>query len=350
MKTKVVRLYKDYDLRIDEEFVPEVAEGQVLLRVGAGGICGSDLHYYHRGGMGDIRVVDPIILGHEASGTVEQVGYGVSSLSPGQRVAVNPSTPCNECSFCQSGLQQHCLNMRFFGSAMFRPHENGAFRQWMVVSSSNCVPVSDSTSLSVAAMSEPLAVCLHAVKRALGIAHNLRGKRIIVTGAGPIGCLCTAVASHLGASEILVTDIQSYTLSVARKMGATIAVNVAESSDTLSHYEDNKGYFDLAFECSGVESAMVQAIRVLKPQGTLVQVGNAGAMIVPFNRVVPRELNIMGSFRFHEEFATAAELLNTNKIDVRPMISSVLPIEQAKHAFELASDRSQSVKVLLNFQ
>ena len=347
MKTKVVRLYKEHDLRIDEETVQELKADDVLVRLGAGGICGSDLHYYHRGGMGDIRAIDPIILGHEASGTIEKLGSSAALLKVGQRVAINPSTNCNDCTYCAAGLQQHCTNMRFYGSAMFRPHEDGAFRQWMVVSANNCVPVSADTPLSVTAKSEPLAVCLHAAKRALGTAKNLDGKRVIVTGAGPIGCLCVAVAQHLGAAEILVTDIQAYTLSVAEKMGASTIINVKTSSDELVQYENNKGYFDLAFECSGVESAMIQAIQVLKPQGTLVQVGNAGSMAVPFNRLVPRELNIMGSFRFYEEFAVAANLLDQSLIDVSPMISHELPLEQATQAFELASDRSQSVKVLL---
>ena len=347
MKTKVVRLYKEHDLRIDEEIVPDLNAGTVLVRLGAGGICGSDLHYYHRGGMGDIRVVDPIVLGHEVAGTVEKIGEDVSSLSVGQKVALNPSTNCNECTFCMAGLQQHCTNMRFYGSAMFRPHVDGAFRQWMVVSSDQCVPVSAHIPLSVAAMSEPLAVCLHAAKRALGANKNFDGKRIIVTGAGPIGCLCVAVARYLGAAEVLVTDIQAHTLSVATNMGASKAVNVKFEENELVQYETNKGHFDYAFECSGVESAVAQAIQVLKPQGTLVQVGNAGSVAVPFNRLVPRELNIMGSFRFYEEFTEAAALLDKGTIDVSPMISHELPVDQAVQAFELASDRSQAVKVLL---
>ena len=347
MKTKVVRLYKELDLRVDEESVPEIKSGDVLVRLGAGGICGSDLHYYHRGGMGDIRVVEPIVLGHEVAGTIEQLGDGITSLHVGQKVAINPSTNCNVCSFCKSGLQQHCTHMRFYGSAMFRPHENGAFRQWMVVSADHCFPVSAHTTLAIAAMSEPLAVCLHAAKRALGSIDNFDGKRVIVTGAGPIGCLCAAVATYLGAIEVLVTDIQTYTLSVALKMGASSIINVHHSASKLAQYEINKGYFDFAFECSGVESALDQAVRVLKPQGTLVQVGNAGFMAVPFNRLVPRELTIMGSFRFYEEFAEATDLLDQGVIDVSPMISHNLPLDEAVQAFELASDRSQSVKVLL---
>ena len=165
MKTRVCRLYGQGDIRIETEAVEAPGPGEVRLRMAAGGICGSDLHYYQDGGFGPIRVKEPIILGHEAAGTVEAIGEGVE-LALGDRVALNPSRPCLGCSYCEAGKFQHCLAMRFSGSALRFPHEQGAFRDLMVVDAAQCVPVSAGTSFAKAACAEPLAVCLHARNRA----------------------------------------------------------------------------------------------------------------------------------------------------------------------------------------
>ncbi|NJO39095.1 MAG: alcohol dehydrogenase catalytic domain-containing protein, partial [Rhizobiales bacterium] len=172
METRVCRLYDKYDLRIEHEPVPAPREGEVRVAIGAGGICGSDLHYYHRAGFGQIRVREPIILGHEVAGTVEALGAGVTGLKEGDRVALNPSRACGACRYCADGLFQHCLTMRFYGSAMLFPHEQGAFRDYIVADAAQCVPVSTRTSHAQAACAEPLAVCLHARNRA----GELRGK------------------------------------------------------------------------------------------------------------------------------------------------------------------------------
>ena len=202
MHTRVCRLYGEQDLRIETDEVGDPGPGEVLVAIGAGGVCGSDLHYFQDGGIGLIRVREPIILGHEAAGTVVALGAGVSGISEGERVAVNPSRPCGKCRFCREGNFQHCLAMRFNGSALRLPHEQGLFRDLVVVDAVQCVPVGKDTNLAQAACSEPLAVCVHAANRA----GDLAGKRVLVTGAGPIGALCVAVARQRGASEIVVTD------------------------------------------------------------------------------------------------------------------------------------------------
>lgn len=351
MKTRVVKLHKEHDLRIDTEEVAELSPGDVLVRIHSGGICGSDLHYFHHGGIGDVRVRDPIILGHETSGTIEKLGPAQAEhgLSEGDRVSVNPSRACNQCEYCQAGLQQHCYEMLFFGSAMRRPHVQGAFRDLIVVPASQCYKVKANTQLANAALAEPLAVCLHAANRL----SDLKGKKVLITGAGPIGSLCAIVAKYHGATEIVITDIEPHTLSIAKRMGATLTVNVAQDIDQLEVFKaginGSKGYFDFAFECSGAAQAQAQAIGMLKPQGELVQVGLAGELAVPFNQVVPREISISGSFRFHKEFGTAVELIDSGAIDVTPLITEAIPMENATAAFELAGDRSQAVKVLLTF-
>ncbi|MDP2698336.1 L-idonate 5-dehydrogenase [Thalassospira sp.] len=345
METRVCRLYGQNDLRIETEAVPDLAPDEVLVQVGAGGVCGSDMHYYFEGGIGQIRVREPIILGHEAAGTILALGKDVTGLHTGQKVALNPSRPCGTCEYCTRGLQQHCLEMRFFGSAIRLPHIQGAFRDLIAVRAAQCLPVSNTTSLAAAACAEPLAVCLHAVARA----GDLTGKRVLVTGAGPIGALCVAGARLAGAAEIIVTDLQDYALSASARMGADKTINIATTPDALVPYERDKGQFDVCFECSAATPAIHSAIRMLRPQGMLIQVGVTGEIPVPFNPIVAKELMIVGTHRFHGEYADAVRLIDTGAIDVAPIITATYPLEQAAEAFTVARDRSQSVKVQLSF-
>ena len=345
LHTRVCRLYDKHDIRIETDTVAEPGPGQVLVSVGAGGICGSDLHYFHDGGFGPIRVKEPIILGHEIAGTVTAVGPGVEKVKAGDRVALNPSRPCGHCKYCAEGSFNHCLEMRFYGSAMRFPHEQGGFRDRIVAEEVQCETVSAATSIAEAACSEPLAVCVHAANRA----GDLAGKRVLVTGAGPIGALCAAVANQRGAAEVVVTDLQDATLAVAAKMGATRTVNVATDAAAMDAYSANKGYFDVVFECSAAGPALRTAIASVRPKGRIVQVGVTGDIAIPLNFIVGKEIELAGTHRFHEEFAEAVRLIDSRAIDVRPIITGSYPLEDALAAFEAAGDRSRSVKVHLTF-
>ncbi|MCX2721538.1 L-idonate 5-dehydrogenase [Roseibium salinum] len=344
-ETRVCRLHDKHDIRIEIAPLDAPGEEEVLVAIGAGGICGSDLHYYHDGGFGPIRVREPIILGHEVAGTVEAVGPGVNTLKAGDRVAVNPSRPCGTCTYCREGAFNHCLQMRFYGSALRFPHEQGAFRERIVAKAFQCERVGAHTSLAEAACAEPLAVCLHAANRA----GNLGGKRVLVTGAGPIGALCTAVARQRGAAEIVVSDLEDRVLSVAADMGATTRINVRTRPDALDVYAENKGYFDVVFECSGAPVALRSAINTARPLATIVQVGIAADVPVPLSLLVGKEINLIGTHRFHAEFAEAARLIDSGAIDVKPIITGSYPLDRAVEAFEAAGDRSRSVKVQLSF-
>ena len=345
MSVRVCRLYGKQDLRL--EILPEVqpGEGEVLVRISVGGICGSDLHYVQDGGFGPIRVREPIILGHEAAGTVEHLGQGVTGLVEGDRVAVNPSRPCGHCRYCREGLFQHCLNMRFSGSALRFPHEQGLFRDRMVVPAAQCVRVSCDTSVAEAACSEPLAVCIHAANRA----GELSGAKVLVTGAGPIGALCVSVARYRGAAEVVVTDLYDQPLAVARRMGATETLNVAADPKALTHFEVDKGYFDVAFECSAAAPAIDATIRCVRPLGRIVQVGVGGALPVAINALVGKEIALVGTHRFHAEFAEAAGLIDNSAIDVKPIITHSFAPEELAEAFRVAGDRARSVKTQLAF-
>ncbi|MBY8917044.1 L-idonate 5-dehydrogenase [Nitratireductor sp. L1-7-SE] len=346
METRVCRLYDKHDLRVETETIAEPAHDQVLVAIGAGGICGSDLHYFHDGGFGPIRIREPIILGHEVAGTVLAVGPDVTGLDAGDRVAINPSRPCHACKYCLEGLFNHCLNMRFYGSAIRFPHEQGAFRDRIISEAFRCEKIRPSTSLAEAACAEPLAVCLHARSQA----GTLKGKRVLITGAGPIGALCAAVAKEDGAAEIVITDLQEKPLAVARRMGATSTINVARDSAPMSAYTAEKGYFDVAFECSAAGPAIRMAIECVRPCGIIVQVGVTGDIALPINAIAAKEITLRGTHRFHAEYSTAVRLIDSGKIDVRPVITDTFPLERVQAAFETAGDRTRSVKVQLTFE
>lgn len=342
---RAIVAYAAKDLKIEETLTPVLGPLDVRVATAFGGICGSDLHYYHHGGFGAVRLREPMILGHEISGIVEAVGVEAKRVRPGDRVAVNPSVPCNRCRYCLEGRQNQCLDMRFYGSAMRFPHVQGAFRENLVCQESQAQLVPETVTLEEAAMAEPLAVALHAVRRA----GSLMGKRVLVSGSGPIGALTAIAARRAGAAEIVVTDIADGALSFAARFGADRVINVAQQPDALSAYAAEKGYFDCLFEASGAEAALRSGIDVVRPRGTLVQLGLGGDMTIPINMITAKELELRGTFRFHEEFALALEFLGKGLVDVRPLITATVPLASARDAFELASDRSRSMKVQIAF-
>ena len=342
---KAVVIHAAKDLRIEEREAEQPGPGQVEVAIEAGGICGSDLHYYNHGGFGTVRVREPMILGHEVAGTIRALGEGVSGLAVGDRVAVSPSRPCNHCEFCLKGQQNQCLNMRFYGSAMPMPHIQGAFRQRLVAEAYQCHKVRDGISIHEAAMAEPFAVTLHGVNRA----GALTDKRVLVTGCGPIGALAIIAARAYGAREIVATDVMDAVLQKALAVGADRVINVASDPDALSAYSANKGYFDVQFEASGNERAVRSGLEALKPRSTVVQLGLGGDVSIPQNMVVAKEIEMKGTFRFHEEFGLAVDFINQRRVDLKPLLTGTSPLEDAVKAFEAAGDSRKSMKVQLSF-
>ena len=345
MRCMCLMIHGANDLRVEERDAGEIGPGQVLVRVGYGGICGSDLHYFHDGGFGTVRLQEPMALGHEVAGTVEAVASDVTALKPGDRVAVNPSQPCAACTYCLEGLPNQCLEMRFYGSAMRMPHVQGAFRELLLCRAEQCHAVAAGVPLRLAALAEPFSVGLHGVNRA----GSLLGKRVLVSGCGPIGVLAIAAAKLHGAAEIVATDVVDAPLSIARAIGAHETLNAATDKSWVARNSANKGSFDVMLECSGNARALRDGLEVMRPRGVVVQLGLGGDVSVPQNMVVAKELSICGSFRFHAEFALAVRIINEARIDFSPIVSHTFALRDARAAFELASDRERAMKVLIDF-
>lgn len=343
---KAIIIHAPYDLRVEDFPLPggEPAAGEVCVRMAAGGICGSDLHYYHHGGFGTVRVREPMALGHEASGFVVALGAGVKGIAVGDLVAVNPSRPCDACRYCRAGLRMHCEAMRFNGSAMRLPHEQGLFRECIAVGVERAVAMPAGTRPAEAALCEPLAVCLHAASHA----GDLAGRTVLVSGCGPIGILSIVVARLGGAARILATDITRHSLDIAARMGATDCFDVSGGMDQLAPFAEGKGQVDVTFECSGNPKAIAGAIPLMRPRGIVVLVGLGGDAPVPVNTIVAKELSLVGTFRFDTEFAEAARLVGSRAVDFSPVISASYPMAEAKAAFDHAGDRGRATKVVID--
>ena len=334
------RIHAKQDLRVEPQDMPSVGRGEVLLRLGAGGICGSDLHYYFEGRNGSFVVREPLIPGHEASAVVAAIGEGVTRVKVGDKVAVSPSHACGRCAYCREGREQLCEHMKFLGSASRFPHVQGMFREYFVMGERQCYPVSGDVSLGELAFAEPLAVGLHAVNRG----GDLLGKSVLITGAGTIGCVTVLAARLAGAAKVTVSDILDRPLEQAKTVGADVTLHAARDADALSTPQ-----FDVAYEVSGSFAALKTCVAATKRGGVVVQVGTLPHEPLPFvvNDVMAKELDLRGAFRWGIEFDWSVEYLSSRKVDVRPLLSGQYPLTDAVSAFTAAADKNRSTKVQL---
>ena len=326
------------DVRVEERAIPRPSDDEVRVAVELGGICGSDLSYYRKGAVGDFKILRPMVLGHEIIGTIDDTGNHAGNLDYGARVLVDPSSPCGECARCRDARPNLCERPRFLGSAATNPHTDGGFASYVTTKRRNVVTVPDNVASNSAVFAEPLAVTVHAINRAGGV----RGARVLIVGAGPIGSILVAAARRLGADEIAVTDIDPSRLDRARTVGA----------DTTALAEhDNPGHdFDLVFEASGAPQALADSLSRVRRGGRLVMIGlpHSGPIAIPIALAVPREIDLLGSFRFnHDEFVHAANLLSDG-LDLTPLLTDTIAVEDAPAAFALAGAPT-SMKVQLDF-
>lgn len=328
------------DLRLQQEEPRSLGPKDVMLRLGAGGICGSDLHYYKEGRVGAFVVREPLVPGHEASGIVEAVGSEVERVRTGQKVAINPSHPCGRCDYCRAGRGNLCRHMFFLGSASVFPHAQGMFRERFVMGEAQLTPITEEDiSLGEIACAEPLSIGLHAIHRA----GTVLGETVLITGGGTIGCMSVIAARMAGAAQIIVCDINDRALAIARSVGADRTVRSDQVDPaTLADLAD------VCIEAAGSPGALSTCLKAARRGGRIIQVGTLPPELpFPVNSIMARELDYRGAFRAHLAFDWAVQALRSRRVDVRPLISAQLPLSQAREAFELALDRSRSTKVQL---
>lgn len=312
------------DVVLAERSVPRPGSGEVLVRVASVGICGSDVHYYRHGRIGEYVVRDPLVLGHEASGTVVAVGAGVQPDRVGQRVALEPGVPCGRCRQCRAGRYNLCPDVRFFAT----PPIDGAFAEFVTIAADFAHPVPDHVSEDAAALVEPLSVGVWAARKgAVGA-----GDSVLVTGAGPVGLVTVQVAAAAGATRIVVTDLSPERLAAARRYGATETVNTAQSD--LAHLA---GLIDTFVDCSGASTAVAQGLPTVRGGGRVVLVGmGADEVTLPVALLQGRELTVTGTFRYANTYPTAIDLVATGRVELDSLVTDRFPLAEVEAALQAA--------------
>lgn len=313
---KVARLHSVGDLQLHEEPIPVPGTDETLVRVTAVGLCGSDLHWFGEGSIGDARLSKPLVLGHEFAGVT----------ASGQRVAIDPAVPCEECEFCREGNPNLCRALKFAGHGS----EDGGLREWVAWKSRCLFPLPDTLSDADGAMLEPLGVAIHA----LDLGKLRAGMRVGVFGCGPIGLLLLQVARSAGASDILVTEPLLHRLDAAKHFGAK--------------EWDREQEVDVVFECAGANGAVRDAINAVRPGGRVVLVGIPDDDQTTFPAAVARRkgLTIMLSRRMKNTYPRAIRMVHDGTVDVRSMVTHSFPLEQIEQAFAVAS-RREGLKVIV---
>lgn len=337
---KAVRIHGADDLRVEDVRYPELVAGQVIVKMEWGGICGSDLSYWQDGESGTAKLTAPMTLGHEVAGRIAEIGDGVTGLSVGQPVTVHPATIVagQELPPRNSGRDNLYPQVRYFGSAAFEPHTEGGFVEFRAVPAGQIRVLPDEVSTRHGAVAEPLGVAVHAINRSGGVA----GKRVLVSGCGPIGALVAAASHVLGAESVCAADLAQAPLAVAERLGVDQVVD-------LSRGETLPSAIDVAFEASGAPAALGPVLRSVERGGVIVQVGNlpSGPVPVELAPLVTREIEYLGTYRFIDEISDALDLM-AGTLDVEPLLTHSFPMEAAAEAFAVAADRSTgSSKVLL---
>lgn len=346
---QAVTVHGKDDLRVEEVAEPHPGPGQVLVAMQWGGICGSDISYWHKGFSGTAVLQEPLVLGHEVSGRIERIGEQAQQamdelgLRVGDPVTVHPATLVGDHDVPAELSERTNLwpEVRYFGSAAFFPHEQGGFGTHRAVRPDQLRRIPDGVALKAAALAEPFGVALHAVSQA----GDIDGRSVLVNGCGPIGALAVAAALRAGARRIVAADLSAASLEIARQMGAHETVD-------LSAGQQLPAEVDVAIEASGAPAALAGVIAAVRRGGTIVQVGNlpGGEVPVALGGIVTREITYRGSYRFVDEISDALRLM-AEGVDVSPLMTHEVTLADALHGFELAADRSTgSSKVMIDLR
>lgn len=324
-------LHAPEQLVIEERPVPSPGPREVLVRIDAVGTCGSDVHYYRRGRIGDFVMTEPMLLGHEPSGTVVACGPDVIKHQVGQRVSIEPGTPCGTCGECRLGRYNLCPQMVFYAT----PPVDGVFCEYAVVHQEFAHAVPDSLSDEAAALLEPLSVGVWSCQKA----RVGPGDRVLVTGAGPIGLVAAQTALAFGASEVVVTDVVPHRLELAREFGAT-AVDVSHTP--VAEIGPSP---DVLLECSGIPAVINEAIRALARAGRAVLIGMGGDEVpLPLGKVQNYELEVTGTFRYANTWPTAIALAASGRVRLDPLVTHRYGLNEAEEALTVGGRDHTAIK------
>jgi L-iditol 2-dehydrogenase len=335
---KALVLHKTRDLRVEDRPKPEAGPGQVLVRIRAVGLCGSDVHYYTHGRIGDQVVTKPMIVGHEGAGEVAAVGEGVTNLAVGQRIAIEPANSCGRCELCLSGRPNLCQEVIFCAT----PPYDGLMAEFAVVAHHQCLPIPDAMSFDEAAMLEPLQVGVHATN----LMKVRAAETVAVVGVGCIGLGCMEMALLCGAGRMIVTDKLDYRLALARRLGADESINVAtgDPAEAIRALTGGRGA-DLVFECTNRAAGAPQAYDLAAIGGRVCLVGIPEEDEIVLNTHRPRrkELAVQYIRRSRHAAAQAISLVATKRIDVQSWVTHRVPLAEAVAAFEMVADYKDGV-------
>lgn len=313
---------------IEDRERPEPAADEVLVRVRDVGICGSDVHYYEHGRIGDYVVEDPIVLGHESAGEIVEVGEAVAGLGVGDRVTLEPGVPCRRCPHCKRGEYHLCESVTF----MATPPHDGAFTEYVAWPADYAYELPETVSTRAGALCEPLSVGIHACRRGdVGT-----GDTVLITGAGPIGLLAMEAARAAGATDVFVTDVVSEKLEFAEERGADRVIDVGETDLASAVEEATDGVgADVVIEASGAEPSIRSTLDGVRRGGTIVLVGLPSEAEVPLDviDVIDNELDVHGSFRYENTYPAAVSLLADGVVDVEGIIDFEADLESVDEAF-----------------
>ena len=342
-KMKVASMPSMGKIEIIEKDIPRVKNNEVLVKLEYVGICGSDLHYYEHGRIGNFIVNFPFVLGHECSGTVVETGEGVKHLKNGDRVALEPGKTCGICEFCKTGRYNLCKDVIFFAT----PPVDGIFQEYTAHEADLCFKLPENVNTMEGALIEPLSVGFHA---ALTGGAKL-GQTAAVSGSGCIGLVSMLALKALGVSRVFVSDVVPKRLEKAKELGAMEVINVAEKNleKTVNDLTNGNGV-DLFIETSGVEAAAASAIGALKKGGTLVFVGYSpsGMMNLPIGQALDKELTMKTIFRYRHIYPLAIEAVSTGKIDIKNIVTNTFDFSDIANAMEQsAKDKANIVKAVI---
>ena len=342
-KMNIALLNEPYDIEIKEVDVPEIGPEDVLVKVMAVGVCGSDVHYYAHGSVGEFVVKEPLILGHECSGKVVAVGSEVTDFQEGDRVAIEPGVPCGRCEHCREGKYNLCPHIVFLAT----PPVDGAFCQYLSHPADFLYHIPDELTYEQATLNEPFSVGIQACKRA----QVKAGSTVVIMGMGPVGLMTVLAAKSFGATRIIVSDLEEKRLEEAKELGATHTINI-KNDDVLARIENITGSkgVDYAIETAGNPTALKNSVSALKNGGTLAIVGLTQQEEVGFNApwIANHELNIVGVFRYENTYEMGIDLLSNTTSDLDTMFTDFYDLEDTKEAMERTrTNKSGSIKVMV---